>query len=257
MYLERNDAKRALSKLQVCFQANPKDVATLELLARAFHVLGQHAKTISVYREIARIYQDGKRPAERERVLRKILELDPNDDEAKTALGQKPPAARDASSLFEVPPGTIMAPPNMGAALGAEPRAPQPAVVQAPVASAPKKTLVDEEPEMEFLDDDMDDVEEMVDELNLDDAADDDAEILIEPDSDDESEPAIFLEAARRLGAEATVCLAFEDSDIGALSAKRAGMTVVQVPDRQKSRGENAHHLAIDLLAGARMAGLI
>ena len=194
MYLERNDAKRALSKLQVCFQANPKDVATLELLARAFHVLGQHAKTISVYREIARIYQDGKRPAERERVLRKILELDPNDDEAKTALGQKPPAARDASSLFEVPPGTIMAPPNMGAALGAEPRAPQPAVVQAPVASAPKKTLVDEEPEMEFLDDDMDDVEEMVDELNLDDAADDDAEILIEPDSDDESEPAIFLD---------------------------------------------------------------
>ena len=69
--------------------------------------------------------------------------------------------------------------------------------------------------------------------------------------------PDPFLEAARRLGAEATVCLAFEDSDIGALSAKRAGMTVVQVPDRQKSRGENAHHLAIDLLAGARMAGLI
>jgi pilus assembly protein FimV len=181
MYLERNDAKRALSKLQVCFQANPKDVATLELLARAFHVLGQHAKTISVYREIARVYQDGKRPAERERVLRKILELDPNDDEAKTALGQKPPQARDASSLFEVPPGTIMAPPSSGGAPSAETRLPKRTIVQEPEAPADSLSFDDDGPEMEFLDDDIDDVE-------------DDAEILIEPDSDEESEPAIFLD---------------------------------------------------------------
>lgn len=187
MYLERNDAKRALSKLQVCFQANPKDVATLELLARAFHVLGQHAKTISVYREIARIYQDGKRPAERERVLRKILELDPNDDEAKTALGQKPPPARDVSSLFEVPPGTIMAPPNMGGAIATEEaRAPKRTIVQEPVAPADSVAFDDDsEPEMEFLDDDVDDMVEDVE---------DDAEILIEPDSDEASEPAIFLD---------------------------------------------------------------
>lgn len=182
MYLERNDAKRALSKLQVCFQANPKDVATLELLARAFHVLGQHAKTISVYREIARVYQDGKRPAERERVLRKILELDPNDDEAKTALGQKPPAARDASSLFEVPPGTIMAPPSSGGAPSTETRLPKRTIVQEPVAPADSRSLDDDDaPEMEFLDDDLADVE-------------DDAEIIIEPDSEEESEPAIFLD---------------------------------------------------------------
>ncbi|MCB9610303.1 MAG: hypothetical protein H6716_27190 [Polyangiaceae bacterium] len=110
LYLERNDAKRALSKLQVCFQANPKDVTTLELLARAFHMLGQSPKAISVYREIARIYDETKRPEERSRNLRKILELDPNDAEAQTALGIAPaqPSRSDVSSLLDEPPETVM-----------------------------------------------------------------------------------------------------------------------------------------------------
>jgi len=69
--------------------------------------------------------------------------------------------------------------------------------------------------------------------------------------------PDPFIEAARQLGADPALCLAFEDSDTGALSANRAGMTVVQVPDRQSSDGPHAHHLAPDLLSGARMAGLI
>jgi tetratricopeptide (TPR) repeat protein len=110
LYLERNDAKRALSKLQACFQANPKDVSTLELLARAFHVLGQNPKTIKVYREIARVYDEAKRPEERSRNLRKILELDPNDAEAKTALGIAPaqPSRRDVSSLLDKSPDTVV-----------------------------------------------------------------------------------------------------------------------------------------------------
>jgi pilus assembly protein FimV len=49
-YLERGDAKRALSRLQLCFKTDPRDVVTLDLLARAFHALGQTAKAISVYR---------------------------------------------------------------------------------------------------------------------------------------------------------------------------------------------------------------
>lgn len=179
LYLERNDAKRALSKLQVCFQANPKDVATLELLARAFHLLGQHPKTISVYREIARIYQDGKRPAERERILRKILELDPKDAEARAALEGKPPA-RDASALFEVPPGTIMAPPRGD--VRPEPISKR-TIVQDPVAPANSAAFADDDeaPEMVFMDDELDDVDE--------------AELFIEADDDEaESAPAIFID---------------------------------------------------------------
>ena len=42
-----------------------------------------------------------------------------------------------------------------------------------------------------------------------------------------------------------------------AFRAHAAGMRVVQVPDMVPSQGRFAHHLADDLLSGARAAGLI
>lgn len=69
--------------------------------------------------------------------------------------------------------------------------------------------------------------------------------------------PDPYLMAARLLGVDPAACLAFEDSDTGAASARAAGMTVVQVPDLVPTDGRHAHHLAPDLLAGARAAGLI
>jgi beta-phosphoglucomutase family hydrolase len=41
--------------------------------------------------------------------------------------------------------------------------------------------------------------------------------------------PDIFLEAARRLGVEPTLCMAFEDANLGVQAAEAAGMTVVDV----------------------------
>lgn len=69
--------------------------------------------------------------------------------------------------------------------------------------------------------------------------------------------PEPFLLAAKMLGVDPARCLVFEDSDTGAEAAHRAGCTVVQVPDMQPSSGPFAHHLADDLLTGARMAGLV
>lgn len=69
--------------------------------------------------------------------------------------------------------------------------------------------------------------------------------------------PDPFLLAAHLLGADPARCLAFEDSDTGAAAAHAAGMTVVQVPDLTSTLGRHAHHLAPDLLTGARAAGLI
>jgi HAD superfamily hydrolase (TIGR01509 family) len=53
-------------------------------------------------------------------------------------------------------------------------------------------------------------------------------------------EPDVYLEAARRLGAEPGLCAAVEDSTNGILSAKAAGMRVVAVPrpDFPPSTGE-------------------
>lgn len=68
--------------------------------------------------------------------------------------------------------------------------------------------------------------------------------------------PDSYLLAARRLGVDPARCLVFEDSETGAEAAHRAGCVVVQVPDVVPSQGRWAHHLAKDLLAGARLAGL-
>lgn len=69
--------------------------------------------------------------------------------------------------------------------------------------------------------------------------------------------PEPYLLAARLLEVDPARCLAFEDSDTGAESAHRAGMTVVQVPDINPSRGPFADLLAETLLEGARQIGLL
>ena len=70
-------------------------------------------------------------------------------------------------------------------------------------------------------------------------------------------DPEPYLLAATLFGVAPARCLVFEDSETGAEAAHRAGCTVVQVPDIVPSEGRWAHHLAPDLLTGARMAGLI
>jgi HAD superfamily hydrolase (TIGR01509 family) len=69
--------------------------------------------------------------------------------------------------------------------------------------------------------------------------------------------PDPFLLAAARLGVAPARCVAFEDSETGAMSARAAGMTVVQVPDMQPGTGRFADLVAPDLLTGARGIGLI
>lgn len=68
--------------------------------------------------------------------------------------------------------------------------------------------------------------------------------------------PDPYLLAAERLSVDPARCLVFEDSDIGAEAAHRAGCVVVQVPDVAATHGRFAHHVAADLLAGARLVGL-
>ncbi len=70
-------------------------------------------------------------------------------------------------------------------------------------------------------------------------------------------DPEPYLLAARLLGVSPARCLVFEDSEAGAEAAHRAGCVVVQVPDMVPSSRRWAHHVADDLMAGARLAGLI
>src|ERR1700694_19145 len=63
-YLGRGDSRRALTKLQICFKVNPRDLGTLQMLASSFQDLGQVSKTVSVLKELARVHVDAGRGAD-------------------------------------------------------------------------------------------------------------------------------------------------------------------------------------------------
>jgi tetratricopeptide (TPR) repeat protein len=103
-YIERNNARFALAKLQACFKVNPRDTEILEMLGRAFEQLGQTAKTISVLKELAKVYGDSGRANERVGVYRRIAALDPNDAEARDVLSTR-------ASYVPPPRQSVAAPP--------------------------------------------------------------------------------------------------------------------------------------------------
>jgi tetratricopeptide (TPR) repeat protein len=101
LYLHRGsapDGMQALAKLQICFQANPRDLDTLALLARAFTQIGQAGKAIEVQKEMARIARDANRPDMFRELVAKLVKLAPNDEgvrelAAAAANDQAGPAA--------------------------------------------------------------------------------------------------------------------------------------------------------------------
>ncbi|HEY6097987.1 MAG TPA: tetratricopeptide repeat protein, partial [Anaeromyxobacter sp.] len=132
----------ALAKLQLCFKADPKDVETLQLLAQAFRDLGQSSKTLSVYKELARVHEERGRPQEARAVWRKVQELVPDDDDAAAAVGASGAAPARAAPPSAPPPGAGRAPaagPPPGAGRGAPQAMPQ--VRSAAPAAAPAHVM--------------------------------------------------------------------------------------------------------------------
>ncbi len=104
LYLRRNDPRRALQKLQVCFKSDPRDAETLGLLALAFQALDQKAKTVSVLKELARIHVENKSRDKASEVYRKILEIVPNDPDALQFLGPQAQPAPPPQHFTPTPP---------------------------------------------------------------------------------------------------------------------------------------------------------
>lgn len=136
VYLAKGDTKRALSKLQFCFKADPKDVQTLTLLAQAFRDLGQTGKTVSVYKELAHVFEEQRKPTEAKSVWRKVQELVPDDPEAAAAVGGgTAPAPPVAVARIQVapPPG----PPPGALRPTAPPAGPPPGALRPPAGPPP------------------------------------------------------------------------------------------------------------------------
>jgi tetratricopeptide (TPR) repeat protein len=93
IYLAKGDAKRALAKLQQCYKADPQDVDTLGLLAQAFKDIGQVTKTVQVYKEVAKVHEAHGRAPEARAAWRRVLDLAPEDPDARRAAGVASPQA--------------------------------------------------------------------------------------------------------------------------------------------------------------------
>ena len=112
VYLAKGDTKRALAKLQICFKSDPRDIETLTLLAQAFRDLGQTAKTISVYKELAKLHSENDRLDDERNVWKKILNLAPDDPEAqrwRTEDARPAPAAPPPARVRSSPSATMPA----------------------------------------------------------------------------------------------------------------------------------------------------
>src|SRR5262245_5910402 len=95
----REAGMQALARLQLCFEADPKDLETLALLAQAFDVIGQSSKGVEVYKEMVRIaYETGQKELH-ERYLQHLLRVAPNDQQVRAlgAMNRKAPSERPAT----------------------------------------------------------------------------------------------------------------------------------------------------------------
>lgn len=86
LYLKKGDREsglQALAKLQVCFQADPKNMDTLALLAQAFNMIGQQTKSLEVYKEMARIAREQGQVQLYQQLLAHLRSAAPNDEQVR------------------------------------------------------------------------------------------------------------------------------------------------------------------------------
>ena len=101
LYLERGggqqDGLQALAKLQLCFQADPKNLEVLDLLSRAFIAIGQAPKALEVKKEMARLAEEQGRDDVFRDVLAYLQRVAPDDDQvralARGPMSQRPPGS--------------------------------------------------------------------------------------------------------------------------------------------------------------------
>ena len=106
LYLERGsreDGLQALSKLQVCFQTDPRDLDTLTLLARAFQLIGQDAKAFEVHKEMARIAREQGKVDLYKQLLKHLRQVAADDEGVRALESVRAPAPSSAPPSSSIP----------------------------------------------------------------------------------------------------------------------------------------------------------
>jgi tetratricopeptide (TPR) repeat protein len=110
LYLGRgqpNDGMTALSKLQIAFKSNPKELETLAMLARAFDAIEQPKKAVEVLKESARIAKEAGDNAAFDAILDTLMKRAPEDTlvmrlgQQRRVASQRPDADVEVEVLNE------------------------------------------------------------------------------------------------------------------------------------------------------------
>jgi tetratricopeptide (TPR) repeat protein len=110
LYLRRGDRDnglQALAKLQIAFQADPKDLDTLGLLAQAFNCIGQENKAIEVYKEMARLAREQRKGDLYTQLLGHLRSVAPHDEQVRALESLRPQASHPPTPH----PSTLSDPP--------------------------------------------------------------------------------------------------------------------------------------------------
>jgi len=113
LYLDRGtgqDGMLALAKLQLCFQADPKNLDTLALLARAFGAIGQAHKGIEVQKEMARLAKEQGQLDLFRQLIDKLLRVAPNDEQVRALSMTSTRMPAVTASQAGLAPGSVAAP---------------------------------------------------------------------------------------------------------------------------------------------------
>lgn len=100
LYLRRGDREnglQALAKLQIAFQADPKDLDTLGLLAQAFNCIGQENKAVEVYKEMARLAREQRKNDLYTQLLAHLRSVAPHDEQVRALETLRPQGAAPPS----------------------------------------------------------------------------------------------------------------------------------------------------------------
>lgn len=79
----RNDGLAALTKLQICFKADPKDLVVFGLLAQAFTLLEQPDKATEVYKEMAMLAREKGEQQLFLQLVEHLVQIAPGDDQVR------------------------------------------------------------------------------------------------------------------------------------------------------------------------------
>jgi tetratricopeptide (TPR) repeat protein len=79
----RADGLQALTKLQICFQADPKDLTVLGMLAQAFSLIEQPEKAVEVYKQMALIAREKGDQLLFVQLVEYLAQVAPQDDQVR------------------------------------------------------------------------------------------------------------------------------------------------------------------------------